>query len=229
MRLAFVAFAAIGVTVVAASEVQQPELSSSSSNTARGVRGSYVNDEIGIAADRDEKLKEDEFYWNRLLQDTDMSVTKTPTPAPTPAILTPPPTPTPIIPTVSPPSPSPSRVLDVILPVAKEGGAEFDDPNSYQSQALSWLEGNANVDSYSDEQIIQRYGLASIYYSTFAVSTPATDTFLGAGVTPNGWTKSDGWVTDAEECTWFGIGCEGGNVVSITLVSQLYRTDNNVG
>jgi hypothetical protein len=85
---------------------------------------------------------------------------------------------------------------------AKFDGDEFNDPNSYQSKSLAWLEGNANVGSYSDAQIIQRYALASIYYSTFAVSTPATDAFLGPGVTPDGWNNTSGWLSDDEECSW---------------------------
>lgn len=209
--------------IVGSDDVKATLLSESAQG--RGVRGSYIEGEIGSINHID--MKEDEAFWNRLLDETEMSLEPTPSP-PTPDPPTPaPPTPAPIVPTVPPPTtappvtmPTPSSVLDIILPVAKFGGDEFDDPDSYQSQALAWLEGNANLGEYSDEQVIQRYALASIYYSTFAVATPATDAFLGAGVTPDGWTNSDRWVTDADECTWFGVTCEGGNVVSIVLVSR---------
>jgi hypothetical protein len=113
----------------------------------------------------------------------------------------------------------------VILPVAIFGGEEFLDPNSYQSQALSWLEGNANVGSYSDKQIIQRYALASIYFATYAVATPATDAFLGAGVTPAGWNNTAGWLSDDDECTWFGLGCNANLCIdTIQLVSCVLET-----
>jgi hypothetical protein len=84
------------------------------------------------------------------------------------------------------------------------------------------LERNANVRSYSDAQIIQRYALARIYYSTFAVSTPATGAFLGPGLTPDGWHNTSGWLSDDEECSWFGVAYdENGAVESIMLVSSL--------
>jgi len=80
------------------------------------------------------------------------------------------------------------------------------------------LERNANVRSYSDAQIIQRYALARIYYSTFAVSTPATGAFLGPGLTPDGWHNTSGWLSDDEECSWFGVAYdENGAVESIML------------
>lgn len=235
MRLESLLLAAICVASAVGSEAVETDLAES--RIGRGVRGSYFDGEIGTV---NNDVKEEQAFWNRLLQETEMSVAPTPpppTPRPptTPQPVTPPtpppvdePTPAPIVPTVPPttsppvstPAPTTRSVLDIILPVAKFGGEEFEDPDSYQSKALSWLEGNANVGSYSDEQIIQRYALASIYYSTFAVATPATDAFLGAGVTPAGWNTTDGWLSDDDECTWFGVGCDGSNVNSISLVSR---------
>jgi hypothetical protein len=69
-------------------------------------------------------------------------------------------------------------------------------------------------------QLQQRYALACIYYATFAVRTQFTDAILGGPVQPPGWFRSDNWVTDADECTWFGITCAAGNVAAIELFSN---------
>jgi len=253
MRLECCTFAGFCVAAVVATEAEI-----SQSIQGRGVRGSYVDGEIDAVSH--DVINEDETFWNRLMQETEMSAvvptvapptrvppTETPPTPPRPTLVPPtpvpptppppttPPTPAPfqpsprppVVPTVAPPSPTPTtNVIDVILPVAKFGGDEFLDPDSYQSQALSWLEGNANVGSYSDEQIIQRYALATIYFSTYAVATPATDAFLGAGETPAGWNNTAGWLSDADECTWFGIGCADGSVESIQLVSCVVVCDS---
>jgi hypothetical protein len=58
----------------------------------------------------------------------------------------------------------------VIKSVALKGGAEFEDPASYQSKALAFV--SAGSGDYTDEQLIQRYALASVHYATNAVITP---------------------------------------------------------
>ena len=57
--------------------------------------------------------------------------------------------------------------------------------------------------------------LACIYYATYAVRTIYTV------VEPRGWIDSTGWVSDVDECTWFGLTCNANNEVEkIVLVSQ---------
>jgi hypothetical protein len=58
----------------------------------------------------------------------------------------------------------------VIKSVALKGGAEFEDPASYQSKALAFV--LAGSGTYTDEQLVQRYALSSLYYATNAVITP---------------------------------------------------------
>lgn len=126
--------------------------------------------------------------------------------------------------TQSNPTPAPSsrsRVATLISSVALEGGDEFLDTDSYQSLALRWLERNSLVDSYSDGQIIQRYALACIYFSTFGVRTIYTDAEFGYGQTVPGWFDDSGWITEDEECDWFGIVCNhGANVRGVNLVRK---------
>lgn len=94
----------------------------------------------------------------------------------------------------------------------------IDTSGRYQSQALRWLESNAGLQSYSAERIVQRYSLGCLYFSTYSVVTPYTTAEYGEGNRVPGWTSDDGWATDTDECTWFGIECDDdGLVVKIVL------------
>lgn len=92
------------------------------------------------------------------------------------------------------PTPSPSTLefaslQELIESVSPNGSSteSLNDPSSPQYAALTWLEGNANLDVYPDWKKIQRYALAVLYYST------------------NGddWLQNDGWLSDEDECSWF--------------------------
>ena len=84
----------------------------------------------------------------------------------------------------------PSAVLDRIFRLIPPFSVEAieADPQGPQARALNWLSLNANVMEYSDERVVQRFALATIFYSTDGPST---------------WTNTSGWVTDAHECTWY--------------------------
>jgi hypothetical protein len=70
-----------------------------------------------------------------------------------------------------------------------------------QYHALHWL---ANVDpaglSHSDPNMLQRYALAVIFYSTSA-SMDHIDPI-------SGWRNQDGWLTGSGYCSWYGVECE---------------------
>jgi hypothetical protein len=70
-----------------------------------------------------------------------------------------------------------------------------------QYHALRWL---ANVDparlSPSDPNMLQRYALAVVFYSTSA-SMDHIDPI-------SGWRKQDGWLTGSGFCSWYGIECQ---------------------
>jgi hypothetical protein len=115
------------------------------------------------------------------------------------------------------PSAAPTSIVQVILDkVALEGGAEFEDESTYQSKARSWLEGNADVDQYSVAQIVQRYALACFFFATYGVANTYTPPM------PFNWVKSENWITDMNECDWYGVTCENDKVVTIDL------TNNNI-
>ena len=57
-------------------------------------------------------------------------------------------------------------ITELLSSVSADGGAAFNTADSAQNQALNWLLGNANLDSYSDSKLVQRYALATLIYRT---------------------------------------------------------------
>jgi hypothetical protein len=66
-----------------------------------------------------------------------------------------------------------------------DGGAAANNTSTPQNKALNWLAGNTNLNTYSNETKIQRYALATLYYST------------GGGET---WGQTSSWLTNEDEC-----------------------------
>jgi hypothetical protein len=104
------------------------------------------------------------------------------------------------MPTTSPsfaPSPLPTtslfpssinqEILDLLVDNSFDEGESLNDPNSPQFAAYVWLVDNANLETYSEEQILRRYALATLYYST------------------NGseWTRNELWLSNEDECDWY--------------------------
>lgn len=118
------------------------------------------------------------------------------------------------------PTPAPTTKQEgIIASVALLSGAEFGDVSSYQSRALSWSDESAS--SFSNAHIIQRYALACIFYATYAVRSNTTDDVFGEGVQPTAWFSETNWLSNATECSWYGISCdENGQVTDIELVSK---------
>jgi hypothetical protein len=89
--------------------------------------------------------------------------------------------------------------------------SKFNDPQSAQSKALTWVSGSKTYPNMVRVERIQRYVLAVFYYSTFM----QPHEFL---TQPTGWSSSDKWLTQQSECIWEGIVCNpNGNVASILL------------
>lgn len=129
-------------------------------------------------------------------------------------------------PTVSP-GPTPSNaymIADIIDSVARFGGAEFENPVSYQSRAKQWVLTQAfpvadGSSLTTEQQAIQLYALACIYYNTFGVRSDWTDFQYGPDVALPGWFSSRGWLgTATDVCTWYGITCDDqGRVAKLQL------------
>jgi len=145
----------------------------------------------------------------------------TSTPAPTPPSVPPvDPTPAPVGVTTDPPTPSATCPLEPIISPVALPGTNLNNITTYQGMAYDWL-CKSNFAGLSDARIIQRYALACLYFATHAVMTIFTDAAFGEGnILP--WQVSTNWVTDADECTWARLACDGnGMVTTIDLVSRL--------
>lgn len=82
-------------------------------------------------------------------------------------------------------------------------------PSTPQNEAHDWLSSDFYIDAYSDEQKIQRYALAVLYYN----------------VNADVWDNYDVWMTNIDECSWWnnviGTSCSnGGGVVELFYWEQ---------
>jgi Leucine-rich repeat (LRR) protein len=135
-------------------------------------------------------------------------------------------------PTVAVPTPAPvaaaaspaptSEVSVYIRSILPDGGFSVDFvPDSYQFDALFWLEGHCAMCD-TDERIRQRFVLACIYFATNAVRTDYTDFEYGIEKEIFPWLDDFGWMEADDECTWAGITCNSdGLVESIDMHDNL--------
>jgi TolA-binding protein len=103
-------------------------------------------------------------------------------------------------PPAAPTSPS-STTADLLSSVSFDEGAALGTPGTPQSMAYNWLVENINIDTYSDKTKIQRYVLATLFYSTNGDS----------------WTANSGWLGNENECGWSGILCTYDSIMELML------------
>lgn len=111
-------------------------------------------------------------------------------------------------------SPTPPSLSSLLSSVSPDGGAALRTPSTPQNKAYEWLANNTNLDSFDsysndskiqNERKIQRYSLATLYYST------------------NGdeWKNNSGWLTDSGERDWYNdepcTFCSSGSVYKLHL------------
>jgi hypothetical protein len=77
-------------------------------------------------------------------------------------------------------------LIDLLSSKSIDGGVALRTPSTHQNEALTWFAESAGLGTLSDRRIIQRYALATLYFST------------------NGgnWTNNTGWLSDTNECDW---------------------------
>lgn len=120
----------------------------------------------------------------------DAATVPTPTspPTPPPTFVTPEPTPSPLVSA----SPRPTflaegQLGEFLSSVSFDSGMALSDNTSPQYSSLSWLSADPKVFEYSDKQKIQRFVLATMYYSTGG----------------DQWGNNNGWLSyDDNECSW---------------------------
>jgi hypothetical protein len=97
--------------------------------------------------------------------------------------------------TTDPPTPSPQEVLQklesLLISVTFDNGAALRTASSPQNKALIWLSNNIGLNSYSNATKIQRYALATLFYSTNG----------------NSWYSKANWTTNRVECDWEHVDC----------------------
>jgi hypothetical protein len=90
-------------------------------------------------------------------------------------------------------SSSSDPLRDLIASKSPDGGESLKDPDSPQSMALQWLKSPLNSDFDDEDRLIQRYALATFFYST-------------AG---EGWSSNFLWMSSSDECIWYSTSKSG--------------------
>lgn len=114
--------------------------------------------------------------------------------------------------TASPTASPITSLTELLSNISSDGGTDLQTPSTPQNDALRWLAGNTYLDTYSDEKKIQRYALATFYYSTDG----------------DNWTDKDGWLTDIDECVWYNEADDGPFCSSSGGVRELDFFHNNI-
>jgi energy-converting hydrogenase Eha subunit A len=119
-------------------------------------------------------------------------------------------------PTASPTSALPG-LIELLSSVSFDDGEALQTPSTPQNDAVLWLANNTNLGIYSDQKKIQRYVLATLYYSTNG----------------NNWRFNNGWMSDLDECGWWndaddGPFCYNGSVVKLDFFHRDSASGNNL-
>jgi hypothetical protein len=114
-------------------------------------------------------------------------------------------------PTLTPPQ----DLIELISSASSDGGVALVDPSTPQNMALKWIAEDPNLAKYTDQEKIQRYALATLYYTTKGDS----------------WTNNDYWLSDKDVCgKWYNNDGDDMAVdcTSDGAVSDLDLRDNNL-
>jgi hypothetical protein len=98
-------------------------------------------------------------------------------------------------------TPIPQDLSELISSASSDGGAALATPSTPQYKALEWLAGNPNLANYTYQQVIQRYALATLYYSTKGDSWASNDFWLSNADVCGKWNQYNGTTID---CTSTG-------------------------
>ena len=108
----------------------------------------------------------------------------------------------------------PPELIDLLPNASSCSGEALSNSWTPQCKAFEWLANDSNLESYSDQEKIQRYALATLYFSTNG----------------NSWTRHDYWLSNADVCgKWYQdggtINCNSDGEVSDLIL----RVNNLVG
>lgn len=115
-----------------------------------------------------------------------------------------------------PPVELPQELVQLLSSVSFDGGTALQTPSTPQNHAAIWLANNTNLDAYSDAKKIQRYVLATLFFSTNG----------------DGWDNNTGWLTDEDECSWYNKAneafCVNGSILELDMI-DVDKGNNLVG
>lgn len=115
-----------------------------------------------------------------------------------------------------PPVELPQELVQLLSSVSFDGGTALQTPSTPQNHAAIWLANNTNLDTYSDAKKIQRYVLATLFFSTNG----------------DGWDNNTGWLTDEDECSWYNKAneafCVNGSILELDMI-DVDKGNNLVG
>jgi Leucine-rich repeat (LRR) protein len=88
------------------------------------------------------------------------------------------------------------------------------DKTSPQFKAAKWLNDDERLKMYSKARILQRFSLATFFFSTGG---------------PTSWVTKDRWLSSSHECTWFSASPISQNICKNGTLKHLYMQQNGLG
>ena len=104
-----------------------------------------------------------------------------------------------------------TRTFDKVLSIieshydgTEQFGTIFSDESSPQYRAAAWVANDVSTDKNigSDDRVIRRFALATFYFATNG------DEWFVCGRESTSCDVSRQWLTGANECDWYAIGCD---------------------
>jgi hypothetical protein len=97
-----------------------------------------------------------------------------------------------ILPQKTPPQEVKQELESLLISFSFDDGTALRTVSSPQNKALIWLSNNTYLNSYSNAAKIQRYALATLFYSTNG----------------NSWYSKTNWRSNRDECAWYAVYCD---------------------
>lgn len=132
-----------------------------------------------------------------------------------------------------------NAIRDTVLESAFTDAKHIDTHGTAQNLAIRWLtDDDPTRMEPDDDAILQRYALATFFFSTYVSTEYKDQSAEGANSTVDDfeWNNMDHWMTDKGICMWFGVQCpphlhEGMEEVVYNGnndILHLNLTDNNI-
>ena len=82
-----------------------------------------------------------------------------------------------------------SRLKAILSSASSDGGASLLDDSSPQFRAYTWLAGDLPNGNHTEERLLQRYALGTLFFATNGMK----------------WLNDDKWLASSDELGWYGI------------------------